>query len=138
MTSLAVFKEPSRNGHRRQRRPRRAPIRALLIALLTTIAILNLFEPKPASAAGQTVTVAIVDFTYSPKIVSVTPGTTVTWVNHDDDPHTVTATEKAFRSKPLDTDDTFTFTFTTPGDYVYFCSLHPHMTGRVVVAQTAG
>ena len=105
---------------------------------MTAIAILNLFGPQPARAADKTVTVEIIDFTYSPKVVSVTPGTTVTWVNQDDDPHTVTATEKAFRSRPLDTDDTFTFTFSTPGDYVYFCSLHPHMTGRVVVEQPRG
>ena len=64
----------------------------------------------------------------------MTAGTTVTWVNEDDTPHTVVSDDrKTFRSKPLDTDDRFSFTFTTPGTYGYFCSIHPHMTGKVVV-----
>ena len=65
-------------------------------------------------------------------------GTTVTWVNGDDVPHTVVATDKAFRSKVLDTDDRFAFTFTRPGSYSYFCSIHPHMVGKVVVTAPGG
>ena len=65
-------------------------------------------------------------------------GTTVTWKNEDDIPHTVVSTTKAFRSKALDTDDSFSFTFTTPGTYEYFCSLHPHMVGTVVVDPADG
>jgi len=68
----------------------------------------------------------------------VKAGTTVTWVNRDDIPHTVTSTTLAFRSKALDTNDKFSFTFTTPGSYKYFCSLHPHMTGTIVVEAAAG
>ena len=60
-------------------------------------------------------------------------GTTVTWVNHDDVPHTVTANDKTFASKALDTDDRFSHVFTTPGTYSYFCMVHPHMTGQIIV-----
>jgi plastocyanin len=63
----------------------------------------------------------------------VTPGTTVTWTNADDDPHTVTANDKSFHSVALDTDNKYSFTFTRPGEFAYFCSLHPHMTGKIIV-----
>jgi plastocyanin len=68
----------------------------------------------------------------------VKAGTTVTWINEDDIPHTVASAGKLFKSKALDTKDTFSFTFTTPGTYEYFCSLHPHMTGAVVVEAATG
>ena len=69
--------------------------------------------------------------------VTVKAGTTVTWSNHDDIPHTVVSIQK-FRSKALDTEDSFSFTFTTPGEYNYFCSLHPHMTATIVVEAATG
>lgn len=65
--------------------------------------------------------------------LAVAPGTTVTWINHDEDPHTVTSTEGVFRSPGIDTDETYSYTFTKPGTYEYYCTLHPLMTGRVVV-----
>ena len=87
-----------------------------------------------AHAAPAPVTVKIDNFTFDAQTISVPIGTTVTWVNNDDTPHTVVSDDhKSFRSKPLDTDDKFSFTFTTPGTYGYFCSIHPHMTGKVVV-----
>jgi len=70
--------------------------------------------------------------------LTVAPGTTVTWLNGDDIPHTVVATNKAFRSRALDTEDTFSFTFTSAGEFDYFCSLHPHMTGRILVKAMTG
>jgi amicyanin len=84
-------------------------------------------------AHGQEPTVKIDNFTFSPPTLTVSAGTTVTWKNEDDIPHTVTSTAKVFKSSALDTDDNFSFTFTTPGVYEYFCSLHPHMTGKIVV-----
>jgi plastocyanin len=63
----------------------------------------------------------------------VKTGTTVIWRNEDDIPHTVSSSTRLFKSKALDTDDSFSFTFTAPGTYEYFCSLHPRMTGTVVV-----
>ena len=76
--------------------------------------------------------VTIDNFTFSPATLKVKVGDTVTWSNHDDIPHTVVSAGK-FRSKALDTDNTFSFTFTAAGEYKYFCSLHPHMTGAVTV-----
>ena len=86
----------------------------------------------PVVAAGDT-TVKIDNFTFEPAQLTVKVGTTITWVNEDDIPHTVVATGKAFRSKALDTDDKFSFTFAAPGSYEYFCSLHPHMKAMVTV-----
>ena len=77
-------------------------------------------------------------FTFLPQRITVKAGTTVTWINEDDVPHTIVSSSKVFKSKALDTADKFSFTFTTPGTYDYFCSLHPHMTGAVVVEAASG
>ena len=73
------------------------------------------------------------NFTFVPARLTVKAGTTVTWRNEDDIPHTVTSAARLFKSKALDTDDSFSFTFTDPGTYEYFCSLHPRMTATIVV-----
>ena len=91
---------------------------------------------SPARAADTEV--KIDNFTFNPQQITVKAGTTVTWVNHDDIPHTVTSKTMAFKSKALDTDDKFSFTFATPGTYPYFCALHPHMTGTIVVEASGG
>ena len=85
----------------------------------------------PARAAD--VEVNIDNFTFAPQRITVEVGTTVTWHNEDDIPHTVTANNGAFRSKVLDTGDRFTFTFAKAGEYDYFCSIHPRMTGKIIV-----
>jgi amicyanin len=87
---------------------------------------------------GTPTAVSIDNFTFSPQRLTVKSGTTVTWTNRDDIPHTVASTTRAFKSKAMDTDDTYSFTFTTPGTYEYFCSLHPHMTGTIVVEAASG
>ena len=89
-------------------------------------------------ALAADATVKIDNFTFDPPRLTVKAGATVTWYNEDDIPHTVAATGKQFRSKALDTDDKFSFTFTTAGSYEYFCSLHPHMTGVIVVEVATG
>jgi plastocyanin len=89
-----------------------------------------------ASVQAADTEVKIHNFAFAPQRTTVKAGTTVTWINEDDIPHTVTPSTKLFKSKPLDTEDKFSFTFTTPGTYEYFCSLHPHMTGAVVVEAT--
>jgi amicyanin len=93
-------------------------------------------EAPPTQNAGPSpVTVSIDNFVFEPKELIVTAGTTVTWVNADDMPHTVTSTASPalFGSKTLDTDDRFSFEFKVAGTYDYFCTLHPSMTGKVVV-----
>jgi plastocyanin len=92
--------------------------------------------PAPAFAADATI--GIENFTFSPQTLTVKAGTTVTWTNKDDIPHTVVSTASAFKSKALDTDDKFTFTFTTPGVYDYFCSIHPHMKASIIVEAATG
>ena len=92
--------------------------------------------PKPA-ATSQPVEadVRIDNFSFNPPTITVRAGTTVRWVNHDDVPHTVTANDRRFASKSLDTDDRFSQRFTATGTYPYFCAVHPHMTGQVVVKE---
>jgi plastocyanin len=85
-----------------------------------------------ASAEGSRITVD--NFSFSPTAAAVPAGATVTWTNRDDVPHTIVSTERMFRSQALDTDQHFSYRFDTPGTYSYYCSLHPKMTGRVVVA----
>ena len=99
-------------------------------ARLTAVAVL--LPPTARKAQAQTAAVVIDNFTFNPPEVKVKIGDTVTWTNHDDIPHTVVSAGK-FRSKALDSDDSFSFTFTAAGDYKYFCSLHPHMTGMIKV-----
>jgi amicyanin len=83
--------------------------------------------------------VSIDNFTFNPPTLTVKAGTTVTWTNRDDIPHGIAGADNAFtRSKALDTDDSYSFTFTTPGTYKYFCYVHPHMTGTIMVEAAAG
>lgn len=77
--------------------------------------------------------VSIDNFSFAPQQISVKAGTTITWTNRDDIPHTVVSTDSVFKSKTLDTDEKFTTTFTKAGTYTYFCSIHPKMTGKVIV-----
>jgi amicyanin len=91
-----------------------------------------------APVGAEDTAVKIENFTFGPQGVTVKAGTTVTWINDDDIPHTVASSTKAFKSKVLDSEDKFSFTFTTAGVYEYFCSLHPHMTGTIVVEGATG
>ena len=88
-------------------------------------------EPNAAASAAD---VKIDNFSFAPGTITVPKGTTVNWTNRDDIPHTVVAEDKTtFKSKALDTDDKFSYTFDKPGTYSYFCSLHPKMTAKVIV-----
>jgi plastocyanin len=92
-------------------------------------------EAKPPQTSADPHQVVIDNFRYSPRQLTVKAGTRVTWVNRDDVPHTATSSRKprAFDSGTLDTDDRFSHVFTAPGTYEYFCAVHPHMTGQVIV-----
>jgi plastocyanin len=85
-------------------------------------------EDQAAAAA-----VKIDNFSFGPATLMIAVGTTVTWVNHDDIPHNVVSTDGLFKSKVMDTDEKFSFTFTKAGTFPYFCGIHPKMTGKVVV-----
>jgi plastocyanin len=102
-----------------------------------TAAALPSAAAEAARAAPQAVVnqVAIDNFAFRPATLTIAVGTKVTWVNRDDVPHTATSTKKPrlFDSGTLDTDERFTHVFTAPGTYEYFCALHPHMTGKIVV-----
>lgn len=113
----------------------RAGVLALVLsaAALGVVALTSTSAAAAASAAVAGPVVKIDNFVFGPAAITVTPGTTVTWINQDDIPHTIVANDKTFKSKVLDTDERFSFTFTKPGEYGYFCSLHPHMVGKVIV-----
>jgi plastocyanin len=99
------------------------------VAVAAAVAVLL---PAATVRADDAVEVHIDNFVFQPAELTIKVGTTVTWTNRDDIPHTIVSAGK-FRSKTLDTDDKFSFTFTNAGDYKYFCSLHPHMTGMIKV-----
>jgi plastocyanin len=86
-----------------------------------------------ARAQNAAVKVTIDNFTFAPAELTISVGTTVTFDNHDDIPHSVVEKNKLFRSKALDTDESYSFTFTSAGTYDYFCGLHPHMVGKIIV-----
>jgi len=89
---------------------------------------------SPAEAHAEVgPTIMIDNFSFMSPTLTVPVGAKVTWINHDDVPHTVVSTEDKFKSKALDTDESFSFTFTEPGSYPYFCSLHPKMVAKVIV-----
>jgi plastocyanin len=110
-----------------------------IVSLLATVmvAALLLSAASPASSAKApqptSAEVKVDNFSFGPMSLTVAVGTTVTWTNRDDIPHTVVSTDKVFKSKVLDTDEKFSFTFDKAGTYPYFCSVHPKMTGSVVV-----
>ena len=109
--------------------------RLLFTALLAAAALPSAIPATPAhNTPAATPTVHISNFTFSPQALNIHIGQTVTWVNDDDIPHNVTAVDKSFKSKVLDTGERFSFTFPHAGTYAYFCGLHPHMTGSIVVA----
>src|SRR4051794_30009298 len=96
------------------------------------IAVAVVMTSQIPAARCEELSIMIDNFTFEPARLAVKVGTTVTWKNRDDIPHTVVSAGK-FRSKTLDTDDSYSFTFTAAGDYTYFCSLHPHMKGTITV-----
>lgn len=119
----------------------RAAIAAAMLGAAAGLApgagVLFARPPSPENAVTERA-VTIDDFTFAPDRLTVAAGTTLTWTNRDDIPHTVAAVGRLFRSKALDTGDHYSFTFTMPGTYPYFCSLHPHMTGMIVVEAASG
>ena len=104
----------------------------MLRCFLPLAILLATGAPQARAADAQ---VTIDNFSFNPAVLTVAAGTRVTWTNRDDIPHTVTgaATPRTLKSPPLDTGESYAVTFTAPGTYSYFCSLHPHMQGSIVV-----
>jgi plastocyanin len=101
---------------------------AMLLLLGGSSAVRASDQPSAASAE-----VKIDNFSFAPQTLTVPVGTTVTWTNRDDIPHTIVSTDGVFKSKVRDTDEKFSYTFTKAGTYTYYCSVHPKMTGKIVV-----
>ncbi len=113
----------------------RTTARILLCALLAAPLPVPSLAAAQAEMKANPPSVHIDNFTFSPQELTIPRGATVTWVNDDDIPHALAANDKAFRSKAMDTEERFSFTFNKPGTYEYFCSLHPHMQGKIIVRE---
>jgi len=126
----------NRNGkgssHLRSAAARLPLNRALIVAMLLG-PVIGAMLAFGAVAAQEDNVVTIDNFSFGPGELTVAVGTTVKFVNHDDIPHSVVETKKAFRSKALDTDDAYSYTFASAGTFDYFCGLHPHMVGKIIV-----
>jgi amicyanin len=111
-----------------------ASLGAATATMLTAVVL-----PGWAQSAGAAGAVSIDNFTFTPPTLTVKAGTTVTWTNRDDIPHGIASSDNAFaKSKAMDTDQDYSFTFTAPGTYKYFCYIHPHMVGTIVVQAATG
>lgn len=112
---------------------------ALNLALLFVVAVaffwlsVGVANSESSDQMKQSTEVRIDNFSFGPATLTIPAGTTVTWTNHDDIPHNVVSTDGVFKSKVIDTDESFSFTFTKAGTYPYFCAIHPKMTGKVIV-----
>jgi len=107
---------------------------ALLMIMIMIAPVIKMAgSTQTSDTRGGTLEVKIDNFSFTPATITVKAGTQITWTNADDIPHTVVSDEGVFKSKVLDTDEKFTFTANKPGTYPYFCSIHPKMTGKVVV-----
>ena len=102
-------------------------IPTLILALAAGLA------PDGAVKAAQTINISAQNFMFSPATITVKTGATVTWVNHDEEPHTIFNDAGLFRSSALDTNESFSYTFDKPGTYHYLCTIHPRMTGTIIV-----
>jgi plastocyanin len=106
---------------------------ALVLPLaLASVLVLHPTRAKGEAAASQ-LQVQVDNFTFGPATLTVPVNSTVTWVNKDDLPHVIASNDGVFKSKALDTDDKFSYTFSKSGTYAYFCSIHPKMVGTIVV-----
>jgi plastocyanin len=101
---------------------------AMLLLVVGSSRVTASDQPSAANVA-----VKIDNFVFGPQAITVPVGATVTWTNSDDSPHTAVSTDGVFKSKVMDTDEKFSYTFTKAGTYSYYCSVHPKMIGKVVV-----
>ena len=118
---------------------KRAWIAGLAVPVMIVVALLSAgsgavkANAQLQQAPAKNVEIKIDNFSFAPGTFTVAVGTTVTWINHDDIPHTAVSTDGVFKSKVMDTDEKLSYTFTKAGSYPYFCSIHPKMTGTILV-----
>jgi plastocyanin len=114
---------------------KRAWIASLAAPMMIVVVLLSAGPTgvKAQQTPAKNVEIKIDNFSFAPGTLTVAVGTTVTWINHDDIPHTAVSTDGVFKSKVMDTDEKFSYTFTNAGSYPYFCSIHPKMTGTIAV-----
>jgi plastocyanin len=110
-------------------------LRRAEIGSIAAAAALMLFFGQMVAASADDSDVGIDKFVFTPAVLTVKPGTTVTFENHDGMVHSVVGVGGIFRSKAMDTNDKFSFTFEKPGEFAYFCGLHPYMKGKIIVSQ---
>ncbi len=101
--------------------------------IIASILILQPVRARSEEAKSSPTEVRVDNFTFAPQTLTVPVNSTVTWINKDDVPHVIASNEGLFKSKALDTDDKYSYTFTTAGTYAYYCSVHPRMVGKIVV-----
>jgi plastocyanin len=121
---------------RKKNMRRSVSIAVLSVTLVIGIGTTTIGQNSLVAGAQQkheATEVKIDNFSFGPETLTIAVGTTITWTNRDDIPHTVVSTDGVFKSKVLDTDEKFSFTFSKAGTYPYFCSIHPKMTGKVIV-----
>jgi len=112
----------------------RSQILAIIALTFVAATIIPSRRASAADNAAPPVTIKIDNFSFAPQTIVIPAGTEVTWTNQDDIPHTVVSDDKTtFKSRALDTDKKFSFTFANKGTYMYFCSIHPKMTAKIVV-----
>jgi plastocyanin len=111
-------------------------VASLAIALLVAFAAIAVLQPTRArseEAKSSPTEVRVDNFSFGPETLTVPTNSTVTWLNKDDVPHVIASDEGLFKSKALDTDDKYSYTFTKAGTYSYYCSIHPKMVGKIIV-----
>lgn len=107
------------------------PIALLLV--LTVIFALHAMRARSAESKSSRMEVRVDNFSFAPETLSIPANSTITWVNKDDVPHVIASNDGLFKSKALDTDDRYSYTFSKAGTYFYYCSIHPKMVGKIVV-----
>jgi len=109
----------------------------LVLALAVPLAIIasgaGTTKPAPRASDAGSYTITIKGFMFTPRNLTIPVGSKVTWTNEDEEPHKVSELNSSFTSQPLDTDEEFSYEFKTPGKYEYFCTVHPRMTGTIIV-----
>lgn len=104
-----------------------------IVSVIAAVAPAIAADAVSTPPTSKSIEVKVDNFTFAPETITVPANADVTWLNRDDVPHVIASTDGLFRSKALDTDDKYTFTFTKPGTYSYFCAIHPKMVGKIIV-----